>query len=158
MTTIQLKWFAWIFFALILANVTANSGNLTDKKDRNKPIPQYSCISSISGLSDLQKQKITAMETQHFAVMNEFREKIQTSSDKTQKEEIRKQMDKQIVNHQNTIQTVLSADQQKQYILLQTKGDNQNQQAHQQGNKQGHGKGNGNGQGRGRGMGMNNRF
>lgn len=64
------------------------------------------------------------METQHFAIMNEFREKIQTSTDKTQKEEIRKQMDKQ-----------------KQYVLFHTKATNQTQQVQKQGKGKGSRKG-----------------
>lgn len=156
MSTNHLKRFVWVFFALITTSSVAISSNIAKKKDPNNSVQQKSCMNSISGLSELQKEKINTMETQHFKTMNEFREKILTSTDKTQKEEIRNQMKKQTEKHQNSITTVLSADQQRQYILLQTKGNTQNQQAHQQGNKQGRGKGNGNGQGRG--MGMNNRF
>lgn len=156
MTTSHLIRFAGVCFILIFTAGSVISGNLTDKKDRNNTISQKSCIGFITGLNELQKEKITTMETQHFSMMNEFREKIRSSSEKAQKKEIRKQMDMQIENHQNTIKTVLSADQQKQYILLQARGNNQNQQNHQQGNRQRRGKGNGSGQGRG--MGMNNRF
>jgi hypothetical protein len=157
MKTSQIKWFAWVFLALISANAIAFSGNLTDKKDRNKPVEQRSCINSISGLSELQKEKITSMEIQHFATMNEFKEKIQSSTDKKQKAEIRKEMDQQIEIHGNSVKSVLSADQQKQFIMLQAQGDRQSQMNQTQGKGKGSGHGSGSGNGSGRGMGMGNR-
>lgn len=156
MKTSRLNRVAGIFLALTVTAGVAVSSNNLDGKGRKNSVSQKTCINSISGLSELQKEKITAMETLHHTAMNELREKSQLSSGKTQKEEIRKQMDKQVEIHGNTIKSVLSADQQKQYILLQINGDNQKQQAHMQG--KGQGKGNGSGQGRGRGMGNHSRF
>jgi len=89
------------------------------------------------------------METQNQTKMNEHREKQRSSDGKTQKEEIKKQMDKQAETHRNAVTSVLSADQQKQFLQFQTNGGIQKNQ----GQKQGMGKGNGQGKGNGRGNG-----
>ncbi|MDP2336829.1 MAG: hypothetical protein Q8N05_10345 [Bacteroidota bacterium] len=155
MKTSRLNRVAWIFIALIVTAGVAVSSNIFDGKGRNNTL-QATCINSISGLSEYQKDRIIAMETQNQSAMNDLWEKQHAASGKTEKDEIKKQMDKQVLNHGNAIKTLLSADQQKQYILLQLNGDNQNHQAKKQGN--GKGKGNGSGQGRGKGMGHQSRF
>jgi hypothetical protein len=149
MKTSLMNRFAGFCLALILtAGVTVSASN-PDGKGRNSAGAQQSCINSISGLSELQKDKIIAMETQHNTAMNELREKSQSSSEKTQKEEIKKQMQKQLETHRNSVTSVLSADQQKQFLQFQTYGANQNTQNQ----KQGMGKGAGHGKGKGNGMG-----
>ena len=87
--------------------------------------------------------------------MNELREKQRSAEGKTQKEEIKKQMEKQIETHRNAVTSVLSADQQKQFLQFQTYGARQNAQNQKQGagNGKGGGKGSGNGPGGGRGNG-----
>lgn len=159
MKTIRFKRVAGIFLALTLSIGTAFSTQNTGHKNRQSPETQKSCIHSISGLSELQKDKITAMETRHFIVMNELREKIQSSSEKKQKAEIRKEMDQQIEIHGNAVKSVLSADQQTQFILHQTQGGPPDQKSQMQGKGKGSGSGHGNGsgQGKGRGMGMRNK-
>jgi len=149
MKTSLLNRFAGLCLALILSIGSAVSSNNPDGKGRNSAGAQQSCINSISGLSELQKDKIIAMETQHNTAMNELREKSQSSSEKTQKEEIKKQMQKQLETHRNSVTSVLSADQQKQFLQFQTYGANQNTQNQ----KQGMGKGAGHGKGKGNGMG-----
>ncbi len=89
------------------------------------------------------------MEAQNQSAINDLQEKRRSATEKTQKEEIRKQMDKQIESHRNAVTSVLSADQQKQFLQFQTNGANQNTQTQ----KQGMGKGNGQGKGKGRGNG-----
>ncbi len=146
--------FAGLCLALVLTAGVAVSINNADGKSRNNAVAQQSCINSISGLSELQKDKIMAMETQHNTAMNVLREKSQSSSEKTQKEEIKKQMDKQVENHGNAIKSVLSADQQNQFILFQANAGKPNLQ----GQKQGMGKGAGHGNGSGKGKGNGNRY
>lgn len=154
MKTSLMNRFAGLCLALILTAGVAVSSNNADGKVRNNAVTQQTCINSISGLSDLQKNKIMAMEAQHNTAMKELREKGQSSSEKTQKEEIKKQMDKQVENHGNAIKSVLSADQQNQFILFQANAGKPNPQ----GQKQGMGKGQGHGNGSGKGKGNGNRY
>jgi len=142
--------FAGIFFALIVTAGVAVSSNNLDGKSRNNAL-QGSCIQSISGLSEYQKGRITSMEIQNQSAMTDLQEKRRSASGKTQKEEIRKQMDKQVESHGNAIKTLLSADQQRQYIQLQSNGGNSTIQGQKQGAGKGRGKGNGSGSGRGNG-------
>lgn len=154
METSRLNRFAGLCLALILTAGTAVSGNNQDGKGKNNAMAQQSCIQSISGLSEYQKGRIVAMETQNQTVMNELREKHRSADGKTQKEEIKKQMDKQTENHRNTVTSVLSSDQQKQFLQFQANAANQNSQNQ----KQGMGKGKGHGNGSGKGKGNGNRY
>ena len=149
MKTSRLNRVAVLCFALILTVVVAVSGNNQDGKGKNNAMAQQSCIQSISGLSEYQKGRIITMETQNQTVMNELREKQRLTTEKDKKKEIKKQMDKQAETHRNAVTSVLSADQQKQFLQFQTNGGIQNNQ----GQKQGMGKGNGQGKGKGKGMG-----
>lgn len=154
METSRLNRVAGLCLALILIAGVAVSSNNPDGKGRNSSVAQQTCINSISGLSEYQKGRIVAMETQNQTVLNELRVKQRSADGKTQKEEIKKQMDKQIETHQNAVTSVLSADQQKQFLQVQTNGGIQNHQ----GQKQGMGKGNGHGNGSGKGRGNGNRY
>lgn len=145
--------FAWLCLALILTAGVAVSSNNANGKGRNNS-SQETCVTSISGLSEYQKGRIVAMETQNQTVMNELREKQRSADGKTQKEEIKKQMEKQTETHRNSVTSVLSADQQKQFLQFQTYGANQNTPNP----KQGMGKGNGHGNGSGKGRGNGNRY
>lgn len=151
MKTSRLNRVAGLFLALIVTSGVAVSSNNLDGKGRNNSTSQETCINSISGLSGYQKDRIITMETQNQSVMNDLREKQHSASGKTQKEEIRKQMDKQVENHGNAIKTLLSADQQKQFIQFQSTEGNQNFQGQKQGAGKGSGRGNGSGSGRGNG-------
>ena len=150
MTTSRINRVAGTFLALIVTAGVAVSSNNPDGKNRNNS-HQESCITSISGLSEYQKDRIIVMETQNQKVMNELRERQHSASGKAQREEIKKQIDKQIENHGNTIKTVLSADQQRQYIQFQSNGGNPNPQGQRQGAGEGSGRGSGSGGGRGNG-------
>jgi len=157
MKTSRFNRFAGLCLALILSSGLAFSSHNNDGIKKLNPEYQKSVINFISGLSEYQKERIFSMEAQHRQVMSELQGKMQSSSGKMQKAEIRKQMDKQIENHQNTVLTVLSADQQKQLIMHQINGENQKQQMQKQGKGKGSGHGNGSGQGRGQGQGMGGR-
>jgi len=95
------------------------------------------------------------MEIQNQSSMNELREKQRSTTEKVKKKEIKKQMDKQAETHRNSVTSVLSADQQKQFLEFQTYGTNQNTQSQKQGAGKGNvgGKGSGNGSGGGKGNG-----
>jgi hypothetical protein len=151
MKTSPLNRFAGLCLALILTAGVAVSGNIPDGKGRNSAVEQQTCINSISGLSEYQKGRIIAMETQNQTVMNELREKQRSATEKDKKKEIKKQMDKQAENHRNAVISVLSADQQRQFLQFQAYGANQNAQSQKQGARKGLGKGNGSGGGRGNG-------
>jgi len=144
MKTSRLNRVAWLCLAFILTVGVAVSSNNPDGKGRNNAVAHQTCINSISGLSEYQKGRIVAMETQNQTAMNE---KQRSADGKTQKEEIKKQIEKQAETHRNAVTSVLSADQQKQFLQFQTNGGIQNHQAE----KQGMGKRNGQGKGRGNG-------
>lgn len=155
MKTSRLNRFAGLCLALILTAGVAVSGNNPDGKGRNSAVAQQTCIHSISGLSEYQKGRIIAMETQNQTVLNQLQEKQRSATEKDKKKEFKKQMDKQAENHRNAVTSVLSADQQKQFLQFQTFGANQNTQSQKQGMGNGNGqrKGSGNGSGGGRGNG-----
>jgi hypothetical protein len=148
MKTSRLNRFAGLCLALILSVGTAVSSNNPDGKAQNKGA-QETCLNSVSGLTEYQKERIVSMEVQNQTVMNDLREKQRSASGKTQKKEIKKQMDAQLEIHRNSVTSVLSADQQIQFLQFQTYGSNQNSQYQKQGGGKGSGKGNGSGSGRG---------
>jgi len=117
--------FAGIFLALIVTAGSAVSSNNLESKGRYNTT-NAACINQISGLSQDQKDRITAMETQHQSVMNELREKRRSTTDITQKDQIRKQMDEQVGNHRNAVKAILNADQQKQFDQIPRNGGAQN--------------------------------
>ena len=138
MRTSLLNRFAGILLALTVTAGSAVSSNYFDGKGRNRAA-NATCVNRISGLSQDQKNQITALATQHQTAMNELREKRQSTTDMSQKDQIRQQMDAQIESHRNAVKAILNPDQQKQFDQLPRNGGNQ-----------GYGKGNGN-QGRGSG-------
>jgi hypothetical protein len=148
MKTRRLNRFAGLCLALILTVGSSVSGNNPDGKGQHKG-SQETCINSVSGLSEYQKERIVSMETKNQTVMNDLREKQRSASGKTQKSDIKKQMDAQFEIHRNAVTSVLSADQQRQFLQFQTYGANQNTQYQKQGGGKGSGKGNGSGSGRG---------
>jgi len=153
MGTSRINRVAGIFLALILtAGVAVSSNNLDGKNRKNSP--QETCVNSISGLSEYQREKIIEIETQNQTIVNELREKQRSASGKTQKEPIKKQMEKQVKTHQNAVTSVLSADQQQQFLQFQDRGAKQNTPTQ----KQGMGKGKGHGDGSGKGRGNGNKY
>lgn len=145
MKTSRLNRVAGIFLALIVtAQVAVSSTNL-DNKDKNKT-NQKSCINSISGLTEYQKERIIAIEQQNRTIMNDLREKKQSASGKKQKEDIKNQMDKQVVSYEFAIKALLSADQQLQFDLFQKNSTNKKSPNPNQGGGKGKGGGKGNGQ------------
>jgi len=154
MKTSRLNRVAVLCFALILTAGVAVSGKNPEGKGKNNGMAQQTCIHSISGLSEYQKERIMAMETQNQTVMNELREKQRSTTEKDEKKEIKTQMDKQAETHRNAVTSVLSADQQKQFLQFQANVANPKVQNQKQGMGKGNGQGKGNGSGKGRGNGM----
>lgn len=152
MKTSRFNRVAGLCFALTVTAGVAVSNNNFDGKER-KSTPHVTCIHSISGLSEYQKQRITEMETQNKTAMIDLQEKRRSATEKTQKEEIKKQTEKQAETHRNAVTSVLSADQQQQFLQFQSSGGIQNNQNQKQGMGQGNGQGKGNGSGKGRGNG-----
>lgn len=151
MKTRRLNRFAGLCLALILTAGSAVTGNNPDGKGRNSAGTQQTCINSISGLSEYQKGRIIAMETQNQTAMNELREKQRSATEKDKKKEIKKQMDNQAETHRKAVTSVLSANQQNQFLQFQAYGANQNTQNQKQGMGKGNGQGKGSGGGRGNG-------
>jgi len=151
MKTNLLNRFAGLCIALILTAGSAVSNNNPDGKGGNSAVAQQTCINSISGLSEYQRGRIITMEAKNQTVMNDLREKQRSETEKAKKKEIKKQMDKQAENHLNAVMSVLSADQQKQFLKFQTYGGNQNVRNQKQGAGKGNGGGNGSGSGKGNG-------
>jgi hypothetical protein len=145
MKTILLTWVAGILLALILTAGSAVSSNNPKGKGKNYGMEQPSCIHSISGLNEYQKERITAMESHNKIVLNDLQEKRRAATGKTQKEELRSQIEKQAVIHRNAVTSVLSSDQQIQFLQFQANGGIQNNQDQKQGigKRNGLGKGNG---------------
>lgn len=151
MKTSRINRVAGLCLALTLIAGVTVSGNNPEGKGKNGVVAQQTCINSISGLSEYQKDRIIVMETQNQKIMNELRERQHSASGKAQREEIKKQTNKQIEMHRNSVTSVLSADQQNQFLQFQTHGANQNTQYQKQGMRKGAGHGNGSGKGRGNG-------
>ena len=106
--------FAGILIALTVTAGSAVSSNIFEGRGRNNNATAV-CVNQISGLSQDQKDRMTALITQHQSAIDDLREKRRSTTDIAQKDQIRKQMDTQVESHRNAVRTILNADQQKQY-------------------------------------------
>lgn len=143
--------FAGILIVFICTTGATASGIYPDGKGRNQANLQPSCINSISGLSEYQRERITSMEVQNQTAVKALQDKRQAATDKNQKEEIKKELEKQALNHRNAITSVLSADQQKQFLQFQSNGGTPGNHPSRQATGKGNGRGKGNGSGKGNG-------
>ena len=132
---------AWVFFALAVTSTTLFAQGWRNGKqagnDRNN-----NCINQVSGLTDEQKTKIDGLNETHQVKMGELRTQRQSTTDAIEKSEIRTTMLKNVKAHGDEVKSLLTAEQQKEYDLLQARGNYEN------------GRGNGNFQGRGQGRGQ----
>lgn len=133
--------FAWVFFALALGTTTLFAQGWRNGKQAGNGRSNY-CINQVSGLTDEQKTKIDGLNETHQAKMGELRTQRQSTTDAIEKSEIRTTMLKNVKAHRNEVKSLLTAEQQKEYDLLQARGN------------YGNGRGNGNFQGRGQGRGQ----
>lgn len=139
MKTSKLTKLAWVFFALAVTSTTLSAQGC---RNGNRPVSgQNNCIYQVSGLSDEQKTKIDGLNDTHQVKMGELRIQRQSTTDAIEKSEIRTTMLKNVKAHRDEVKSILTTEQQKEYDLLQTRGN------------YGNGRGNGNFQGRGQGKG-----
>lgn len=137
----KLNKFAWVFFALALGTTTLFAQGWRNGKQAGNGMNNY-CINQVSGLSDDQQAKIDGLNETHQVKMGELRTQRQSTNDAIEKSEIRTTMLKNVKAHRDEVKSLLTAEQQKEYDLLQACGN------------YGNGRGNGNFQGRGQGRGQ----
>jgi hypothetical protein len=137
----KLNKFAWVFFALALGTSTLFAQGWRNGKQAVNSRNNY-CINQVSGLTDEQKTKIDGLNETHQVKMSELRTQRQSTTDAIEKSEIRTTMLKNVKAHRNEVKSLLTAEQQKEYDLLQARGN------------YGNGRGNANFQGRGQGRGQ----
>ncbi len=119
----KLSKFAWAFFALALTTTTVfgqgyrNSNNAFYNQNQ-------ACLNQISDLTDEQKAKIEELENSHQKKMTALREERQSTQDAIEKNEIRGTMLKTVKAHRETVKNLLTENQQKQFDLLTTNGNN----------------------------------
>lgn len=166
MKTSFISRFAGILFALALTSGIAFSGNDYSGRGRNNAA-NATCVNRISGLTQKQKVQITDLRNNHQNAMNALREQRRSTTDLTQKDQIRKEMDTAVASHKSAVRALLNADQQAQFDQLPRNGNGQfgrngngqlarNANCQQYGNGQGRQwRGGGNGTCCGRGPGLN---
>ncbi len=144
---------AGIFIALTLATTSLlaqgwRSYNRTLVQNIQTTTP---CLNQISGLTEEQSAKITALITKHQETMNKLRNERRSATDVTKKEEIRAEMITKTESHRNEVRSLLTKEQQEQYDQLFTQAGNSNIQGgngYQQGNNNALGRASGNRGGR----------
>jgi hypothetical protein len=132
---------AWVFFALAVTSTTLFAQGWRNGKQAGNGL-NNNCINQVSGLTDEQKTKIDVLNETHQVKMGELRTQRQSTIDAIEKSEIRTTMLKNVKAHRDEVKSLLTAEQQKEYDLLQARGN------------YGNGRGNGNFQGRGQGHGQ----
>lgn len=133
----RLQKFAWAFFALAITTTTVFSQGWRNGKGGNLAQTNV-CLEQISGLTEDQKSKITEMGNKHQKVMEDLRTKRRSTSDAIEKSEIGTEMLKNLQSHRESVKSVLTENQQKEFDLLHFRGNNQ-------GNRIGNGQFRGNG-------------
>lgn len=138
----KLQKFAWVFFALALGTSTLfaqgwRNGNRAFAQNNEK----ITCVNYLSDLTDEQLETITALENKHQEQMDVLRDKRRATTNWDEKDLIREEMLERIVDHRAEVKKQLTEDQQKEYELLQLRGNNfRNQRtAYQRGNGAGYG-------------------
>ena len=137
----KLSKLAWVFFALTVTSTTLFAQGWRNGKQAGNGL-NNNCINQVSGLTDEQKTKIDVLNETHQVKMGELRTQRQSTIDAIEKSEIRTTMLKNVKAHRDEVKSLLTAEQQKEYDLLQARGN------------YGNGRGNGNFQGRGQGHGQ----
>jgi hypothetical protein len=141
MNTSKLTKLAWAFFALAVTSTTLYAQGWNNGKQAGYGWNK-TCLNQILGLSDEQKTKIDGLNETHREKMAELRTQRQSTTDVIEKSEIRTTMLKNVKTHRDEVKSLLTAEQQKEYDLLQARGNYRN------------GSGNGTLQGRGQGRGQ----
>jgi len=132
---------AWVFFALAVTSTTLFAQGWRNGKQAGNGL-NNNCINQVSGLTDEQKTKIDGLNETHQVKMGELRTQRQSTTDAIEKSEIRTTMLKNVKAHRDEVKSLLTAEQQKEYELLQAREN------------YGNGRGNANFQGRRQGRGQ----
>jgi len=132
---------AWVFFALAVTSTTLFAQGLGNRKQAGNG-QNNNCINQLSGLTNEQKTKIDGLNEAHQSKMDELRTKRQAANDAIEKSEIRTTMLKNVKVHRDEVKSLLTAEQQKEYDLLQARGNYGNGRVQE--NFQGCGRGKGN--------------
>lgn len=121
----KLTKFAWVFFALALTTTTVFSQGWRNSGRMNNRVylQNQNCLNSLTDLTDGQISKIESLEASHQEVMSEFRDQRRSTIDAIEKNEIRGEMLKKVEAHRKEVKGLLSAEQQKQYDLLHSRGN-----------------------------------
>lgn len=154
MRTNRMKRFAGLVFALTVATTTAFSGN----NQGRHCIARGRCTSQISNLTAEQKEKIGAMQSEHQKQMDQLRTKRRSTTDLSEKTQIRNEMNAENQNHREKVKSLLTPEQQTQFLCgNQGRGKGQGKgSCSGKGQGKGSGKGQGSGSGSGQGMGNGN--
>ncbi|QGY44390.1 hypothetical protein GM418_12195 [Maribellus comscasis] len=138
----KLQKFAWVFLALALGTSTLfaqgwRNGNRAFAQNNEK----ITCLNYLSDLTDEQVESITALENKHQEQMDVLRDKRRATTNWDEKDIIREEMLENVVGHRMEVKKLLTEDQQKEYELLQLRGNNYRNQrmAYQRGNGAGYG-------------------
>ena len=169
----KLQKFAWVFFALVLGTTSLFAQGFGN---RNRAFAQnnqnYSCVNSISELTEDQVTDINNLQEEHWEAMAGLREKMWAATSLEEKNAIRDEMLESVVSHRSAVKQLLSEEQQKEFDISQLRGNgcrNQGTFGQRRGNGSpgaGFGRGNnrgnrsgrmGNGNGLRAGRGFNNR-
>jgi len=119
----NLRKVAWVFFALALGTTTVSAQGWGNG-NRALVSQNYTCTNFISGLDDDQKAKISELESTHQEAMAGLRVKRQSTVDAIEKNEIRGEMLKKVKAHREAVKNLLTEEQQQQYDLLHSRGNN----------------------------------
>ena len=142
MNTNRTKRFAGLLIVLTVLTTTAFTGN-NPGRHNNRGI----CINQISNLTDGQKEKISALQTDHQKTMDQLRQNRQNTTDWTVKNQIREEMNTVNQKYRNELNSVLTPEQQNQQLSCnQGKGKRQAQNKGTCGKSRGNSNGSGKGQ------------
>ncbi len=119
----KLSKFAWAFFALALTTTTVFGQGYKNRSNALNNQNQV-CLNQITDLTDEHATKIEELGKSHQKVMTALREDRQSTQDAIEKNEIRGTMLKTVKAHRETVRNLLTEDQQKQFDLLATNGNN----------------------------------
>lgn len=116
--------FALILIALLLGTTTLFAQGW---RNANRPERNYepgTCINILLDLTEDQQTKIEELRTSHLEAMTGLREKMRSTVDPIEKNEIRGEMLKKVKAHRDEVRSLLSEDQQKKFDVLQDAGFN----------------------------------
>ena len=123
MRTINFTKFALVIVIMATAATTTfgQRWNNANRFANNQAVfSQPTCINQITDLTDNQIQQITDLEKKHQVKMDEFRTQRRSTLDLAEKNILRAEMDKKVLDHQNKVKALLTEDQQNQYDILHT--------------------------------------